>query len=49
MAFPPLKPKSVPRIVKEMYLNGISVFSTEQLAAKALYELYEYVKRRDKA
>ena len=42
MAFPLIKPKSVPRIVREMYLNGISVFSTEQCAAKALHDLYTY-------
>ncbi|NHI93311.1 MAG: hypothetical protein EAX96_12505 [Candidatus Lokiarchaeota archaeon] len=48
MFFPPLKPKSVPQAVKEMYLNGISIFSTEQIAAKALFELYRYNKIKEK-
>jgi len=42
MAFPQLKPSSLPRTLKEFYSNGISVFSTEQLAAKALFEMHKY-------
>ncbi|MHA1894628.1 MAG: acetate--CoA ligase family protein [Candidatus Helarchaeota archaeon] len=40
MAFPPMKPKTVPRALRQMFASGISVFSTEQMAARALFELY---------
>ena len=40
-----IRAKKVPKIINEMNLNGISIHPNENLAAKALYNIYQFYKK----
>lgn len=41
-AFVPIKVKEVPAIVKNLNQKGLSIHPKENLAAKALYNIYKF-------
>jgi hypothetical protein len=41
-AFVPIKVKKVPSVIKNMNQKGISIHPNENLAAKALYNIYQF-------
>jgi len=46
--FTPIKVKKVPTIVKNLNQKGISIHPNENLAAKALYNIYKFYKKSKK-
>ncbi|MHA1271234.1 MAG: acetate--CoA ligase family protein [Candidatus Helarchaeota archaeon] len=46
--FQPISPKKAPKYLSDLYKNGISIYSSEQNAARALVNLLKYSKFLDK-
>jgi len=48
-AFVPIKVKKVPTVIKNMNQKGISIHPNENLAAKALYNIYQFYNKSKKS
>ena len=48
-AFVPIRVKKIPKIINSMNQKGISIHPNENLAAKALYNIYQFYNKSKKS